>query len=126
MAVSLRTPPTNFISPPQNPKPLNSRPISLSFSIKVPKASIKSYYNINNSNYNSNYQSFNGEDNLSSQQEQLQYPRPSVIPWNKEISNSVHLIGFVGTPVQVKHFDSGKVLASTRLAVKKSATETTW
>lgn len=38
----------------------------------------------------------------------------------------MHLIGVIGTPVQVKHLDSGKVLAWTRLAVRKSATDTTW
>ncbi|XP_065861038.1 protein OSB2, chloroplastic-like [Euphorbia lathyris] len=52
--------------------------------------------------------------------------KPAEIPWNKELCNSVHLIGVVGTPVEIKHLPSGKVLAWTRLAVKKSATETTW
>lgn len=38
----------------------------------------------------------------------------------------VHLIGIVAIPVEIKHLPSGKVLAWTRLAVKKSATDTTW
>ncbi|KAF3778392.1 Protein OSB1 [Nymphaea thermarum] len=60
------------------------------------------------------------------QEERVVYPRPSEIPWQKELANSVSLIGVVGTPVQIKHLDSGKVLAWTRLAVKTSATETLW
>nr|DAD19730.1 TPA_asm: hypothetical protein HUJ06_021193 [Nelumbo nucifera] len=54
------------------------------------------------------------------------YPRPSEIQWKKELSNSVHLIGNVGAPVQIKHLNSGKVLAWTRLGVKKSASDTVW
>lgn len=57
---------------------------------------------------------------------QAQYPRPSEIEWKKEICNSVQLIGIVGTPVQIKHLTSGKVLAWSRLAVKKSSTDTAW
>ncbi|XP_077247361.1 protein OSB1, mitochondrial-like [Tasmannia lanceolata] len=56
----------------------------------------------------------------------LVYPRPAEIPWTKELCNSVHLIGIIGTPIQIKHLSSGKVLAWTRLAVKKSATDTVW
>ncbi|KAF8392289.1 hypothetical protein HHK36_022631 [Tetracentron sinense] len=58
--------------------------------------------------------------------ERVAYPRPSEIPWKKELCNSVNLIGIVGTPVQIKHLSSGKVLAWTRLGVKKSATDTVW
>ncbi|KAL8137292.1 hypothetical protein V2J09_003293 [Rumex salicifolius] len=47
------------------------------------------------------------------------YPRPSEIQWKKELCNSVQLIGTVGTDVQVNQFTSGKVLAWTRIAVKK-------
>lgn len=56
----------------------------------------------------------------------VEYAKPAEIPWNKELCNAVHLIGIVGTPVEIKHLPSGKVLAWTRLAVRKSATETTW
>ncbi|XP_057963548.1 protein OSB1, mitochondrial-like isoform X2 [Malania oleifera] len=58
--------------------------------------------------------------------EQSVYPKPSEIPWKKELCNAVHLIGIVGTPVQLKHLSSGKVLAWTRLGFKKSATDTIW
>ncbi|KAF9618670.1 hypothetical protein IFM89_002365 [Coptis chinensis] len=130
MALLVRTP-TNFISTPTptptpNPKPFHS--LSLSFPLNPPliqrlklhrvhkHSSINGYYNNNNNNENSHI----------SEEEQLAYPKPTEIPWNKELCNSVHLIGVVGTPVQVKHLTSGKVLAWTRLAVKKSATDTSW
>uniref|UniRef100_A0A7N2N721 Uncharacterized protein n=1 Tax=Quercus lobata TaxID=97700 RepID=A0A7N2N721_QUELO len=64
--------------------------------------------------------------NYNYNQTQVEYPRPTEIPWTKEHSNSVHLIGIVGTPVEIKHLPSGngKALAWTRLAVKKSSTLT--
>ncbi|KAH6797936.1 hypothetical protein C2S52_022490 [Perilla frutescens var. hirtella] len=55
-----------------------------------------------------------------------QYPRPPEIQWKKELCNSVQLIGVVGAPVQIKHLASGKVVAWSRLAVKKSQTDTIW
>ncbi|PHT52890.1 Protein OSB2, chloroplastic [Capsicum baccatum] len=55
-----------------------------------------------------------------------QYPRPSEIQWKKELCNSVQLIGNVALPVQIKHLNSGKVVAWTRLAVRKSQNDTTW
>ncbi|KAI3460925.1 hypothetical protein Pfo_017588 [Paulownia fortunei] len=55
-----------------------------------------------------------------------QYPKPAEIQWKKELCNSVQLIGVVGAPVQIKHLPSGKVLAWSRLAVKKSQTDTLW
>ncbi|KAK8981114.1 hypothetical protein V6N11_059799 [Hibiscus sabdariffa] len=57
---------------------------------------------------------------------QVPYPKPSEIPWSKDLCNTVHLIGNVGAPVEIKHLISGKVLAWTRLAVRKSPTDTTW
>ncbi|KAF3436221.1 hypothetical protein FNV43_RR23313 [Rhamnella rubrinervis] len=54
------------------------------------------------------------------------YPKPAEIPWKKELCNTVHLIGVVGVPVEIKHVPSGKVVAWTRLAVKKSPTNTSW
>ncbi|KAL9261058.1 OSB1, mitochondrial-like protein [Drosera capensis] len=54
------------------------------------------------------------------------YPPPAEIPWKKEICNNVQLIGNLGLDVQITQFMSGKVVASTRLAVKKSANDTTW
>ncbi|XP_039001063.1 protein OSB2, chloroplastic-like, partial [Hibiscus syriacus] len=57
---------------------------------------------------------------------QVSYPKPSEIPWSKELCNTVHLIGNVGAPVEIKHLPSGKILAWTRLAVRKSPSDTTW
>ncbi|KAI6684243.1 hypothetical protein NL676_030156 [Syzygium grande] len=54
------------------------------------------------------------------------YPRPREIQWRKELANSVQLIGVVSTPVEVRNLPSGKVVAWTRLAVRKSPTDTTW
>lgn len=54
------------------------------------------------------------------------YPKPSEIQWKKELCNSVQLIGIVALPVQLNHLGSGKVVASTRLAVRKSQTDTSW
>ncbi|KAG9441285.1 hypothetical protein H6P81_017139 [Aristolochia fimbriata] len=54
------------------------------------------------------------------------YPRPAEVPWKKELCNSVQLIGVIATPVQIKQLSSGKVVAWTRLAVRRSATETAW
>ncbi|KAL6502883.1 hypothetical protein OROHE_024051 [Orobanche hederae] len=55
-----------------------------------------------------------------------QYPKPAEIQWKKEICNSVQLIGVIGAPVEIKHLPSGKILAWSRLAVKKSQTDTFW
>ncbi|XP_038971725.1 protein OSB2, chloroplastic-like, partial [Phoenix dactylifera] len=54
------------------------------------------------------------------------HPRSQEIPWSEELANSVRLIGIAGAPIQIKHLSSGKVVAWTRLGVKKSASETTW
>ncbi|KAM1484000.1 hypothetical protein FF1_035774 [Malus domestica] len=62
----------------------------------------------------------------SSIQVPIAFPRPAEVQWKKELCNMVHLIGVVGLPVEIKHLPSGKVLAWTRLAVKKSATDTSW
>ncbi|KAK7393477.1 hypothetical protein VNO78_22034 [Psophocarpus tetragonolobus] len=51
------------------------------------------------------------------------FPKPSEIPWQKELCNSVNLIGVVAAPVEIKHFPSGKVVAWTRLSVKKNASQ---
>ncbi|CAA6662842.1 unnamed protein product [Spirodela intermedia] len=63
---------------------------------------------------------------LDFEHERVVHPKPATIPWRKDIANTVHLIGVVGTPVQIKYVSSGKVLAWTRLSVKNSSTETTW
>ncbi|KAK7270302.1 hypothetical protein RIF29_23349 [Crotalaria pallida] len=54
------------------------------------------------------------------------YPKPTEIQWNKELCNSVNLIGIVASPVEIRHFPSGKVVAWTRLTVKKNATQSSW
>ena len=53
-------------------------------------------------------------------------PRPAEIPWSRELCNSVRLIGTVGTEVELRQLPSGSAVARGRLAVWKSATETTW
>ncbi|XP_047335324.1 protein OSB2, chloroplastic-like [Impatiens glandulifera] len=58
--------------------------------------------------------------------EDQQFPRPSEIQWKKELCNFVQIIGTVGSPVQIKKLSSGKALAWSRLAFKKSSTETSW
>ncbi|KAK6940744.1 Primosome PriB/single-strand DNA-binding [Dillenia turbinata] len=65
------------------------------------------------------------EDN-GGQFDRVSYPRPAEIPWSKDLCNTLHLIGKVGTPLEIKHLNSGKAVAWTRLAVKKSATDTVW
>ncbi|KAK4273082.1 hypothetical protein QN277_021549 [Acacia crassicarpa] len=64
--------------------------------------------------------------NKDRSQPQVSYPKPSVIPWKKELCNSVNLIGLVAVPVEIKHLPSGKAVAWTRLAVKKNATQLFW
>nr|CAB3498620.1 unnamed protein product [Digitaria exilis] len=53
-------------------------------------------------------------------------PRPAEIAWSRELCNSVRLIGTVGTEVELRQLPSGSTVAKGRLAVWKSATETTW
>ncbi|ERN01443.1 hypothetical protein AMTRI_Chr03g147790 [Amborella trichopoda] len=67
-----------------------------------------------------------GYGDYREEQGHVVYPRPSEIQWKKELANSVNLIGIVGAPVEVKYLNSGKILAWTRLGVKKSASETFW
>ncbi|CAK7346488.1 unnamed protein product [Dovyalis caffra] len=105
-----------FFSIPKNPLTnikipnLSLHPLS-SFSKKShPKRSLKCSADHRDHNYN----------------QTAMHAKPADIQWNKELCNSVHLIGIVGTPVEIKHLPSGKVVAWTRLAVKKSATDTSW
>ncbi|RAL47697.1 hypothetical protein DM860_012322 [Cuscuta australis] len=58
--------------------------------------------------------------------EASQLPPPAEIQWKKELCNSVQLIGIVASPVQIRHLASGKAVAWTRLAVKKSENDTSW
>ncbi|GMQ00025.1 hypothetical protein CsSME_00047274 [Camellia sinensis var. sinensis] len=52
-------------------------------------------------------------------------PLSRAFQW-KELCNFVQLIGTVVTPVQIKPLSSGKVIASSRLVVKKSFIDTAW
>lgn len=52
-----------------------------------------------------------------------QYPRPAEIPWQKEICNTVHLIGYVTTVVQIRYLPDDRTVAVCRLAVSKSPLE---
>ncbi|XP_076960962.1 protein OSB1, mitochondrial-like [Bidens hawaiensis] len=81
---------------------------------------VKSSFDYNNTS------SYEYEKGLSLSGSGQEYPRPEEVPWKKELCNSVQLIGTVGTPVEFKELNSGKVLASCRLAVRKSPTDTTW
>jgi len=49
-----------------------------------------------------------------------EFPRPSSIPFSKDIANTVHLIGNVGRDMDIKYLDTGKVVAKTSLAVLRT------
>ncbi|XP_076883695.1 protein OSB1, mitochondrial-like [Bidens hawaiensis] len=109
----LKHPPRNFFL---YPYPTSSSSNNKNFNIKL---SLNT-----NGVYTSNSDHYEYEKGLTGSSQQ--YPRPEEVPWKKELCNSVQLIGTVGTPVEFKELNSGKVLASCRLAVRKSATDTTW
>ena len=48
------------------------------------------------------------------------FPKPEVIEWQKDLSNSVSLIGTLGNNVVIKYLDSGKVMAHCIIKVKRS------
>ena len=50
-----------------------------------------------------------------------EFPRPSSVPWSKEMANTVHLIGNVGRDPDVKYLDTGKVVANASLAVSRNS-----
>jgi len=50
-----------------------------------------------------------------------EFPRPSSVPWAKEIANTVHLVGNVGRDMEIKYLDTGKVVAKSSLAVLKNS-----
>ncbi|MFS7902132.1 putative primosome PriB/single-strand DNA-binding, nucleic acid-binding protein [Helianthus anomalus] len=118
------TPPKNpiFTFPTSLNKKSNNR-LLLSVSANGSNRLTTSFDHNNN---NEQYEYEQGLNGRGGQQQQQQYPRPEEIEWKKELCNSVQLIGTVGTPVEFKQLGSGKVLAWCRLAVKKSATDTTW
>ncbi|KAJ6337017.1 hypothetical protein OIU76_006810 [Salix suchowensis] len=101
-----KKPITNIKIPILSPNPLSSSSSEKSLSKRSLKCSV---------DYRDNHYS-----------QTATHAKPDEIQWNKELCNSVHLIGVVGIPVEIKHLPSGKVVAWTRLAVKKSATDTSW
>lgn len=57
------------------------------------------------------------------------FPRPGEISWQKGLCNSVNLIGRIAQSVSIKYLDSGKIVATTSIRVKrpnwsKTATDT--
>lgn len=48
-----------------------------------------------------------------------EFPKPSSVAWTKELANTVHLIGNVGRDMEIKYLDTGKVVATSSLAVSK-------
>lgn len=56
------------------------------------------------------------------------FPRPETIPWQKELTNKVHLIGYIGKPVELKYTNTGIAFARTRLGARLNgkSSETTW
>lgn len=50
--------------------------------------------------------------------ENANHPPPQVVPWKKELFNTVHFIGTIDSPVQFRRTQSGKASASTTLGVK--------
>lgn len=49
-----------------------------------------------------------------------EFPRPTSVPFSKDIANTVHLIGNVGRDMDIKYLDTGKVVAKTSLAVLRT------
>jgi hypothetical protein len=66
-------------------------------------------------------------DQYGAGQPQQELPRPPLIQWEKDLANAVQLIGNVGRDIELKYLDSGKVVATTSLAVSKGRDkETSW
>ncbi|KAG6555831.1 hypothetical protein Mapa_002472 [Marchantia paleacea] len=61
------------------------------------------------------------EQDGQTEQDRDQFPRPPLIPWEKDLANAVQLIGNVGKDLDIKYLDTGKIVAKSSLAVKKSA-----
>ncbi|KAJ7977314.1 protein OSB2, chloroplastic-like [Quillaja saponaria] len=96
-------------------------PNSLSFGLALMDSKTKFYHRLKCS-----VDSYKDQFYYNNSSNQVAYPKPPEVPWKKELCNSVNLIGIVATPVEIKHLPSGKAVAWTRLAVKKSSTQTSW
>ncbi|XP_043721852.1 protein OSB1, mitochondrial-like [Telopea speciosissima] len=100
---------TPLSSPSPFPNPFSSLHFSTSLRTRNNPISLRCSLDHNNDSHNG-----------------VVYPRPTEIPWKKELCNTVQLIGIVAAPVEIRHFNSGKVLAWTRIGVKKSTSDTSW
>lgn len=57
----------------------------------------------------------------------FKYPRPESVKWQKELANTVQLIGYIQKPIEFKNTQAGKASAWTRLAFKPyKSNETIW
>ncbi|KAJ7535840.1 hypothetical protein O6H91_12G048200 [Diphasiastrum complanatum] len=52
------------------------------------------------------------------------FPRPAVIPFQKNLANSIHLIGRIEKAPDIRYLESGKVCARSSIAVRKSTDQT--
>ncbi|XP_019188168.1 PREDICTED: protein OSB1, mitochondrial-like [Ipomoea nil] len=109
---------------------INFQPLSLSLSSSSSFNKSRGFVSSGPISYSNDYSNSSSDSNAVVYEYgrfgASQYPRPMEIQWKKELCNSVQLIGVVAKPVQIKHLPSGKVVAWSRLAVKKSQNETSW
>ncbi|PIN15893.1 hypothetical protein CDL12_11453 [Handroanthus impetiginosus] len=129
MALKQTAAPRNILLFPQNPRPILPRSF-LFLNPKIVRKIASSAHIKCSFDYDGGTAAASNNDGLYEYERYAaagaQYPRPAEIPWKKELCNSVQLIGVVGAPVQIKHLASGKIVAWSRLAVKKSQTDTMW
>lgn len=85
------------ISKPRKPKSPTPHEPSLSYSLTQPRIDIDEAETVSSS-----------------------WPRPSEIPYQAKVANSVNLVGFVQTPVQFEASSDGKYCASTVVAHENS------
>ncbi|KAJ4830742.1 hypothetical protein Tsubulata_014170 [Turnera subulata] len=108
-----------FPPPPKTHHPSTKNPV-LPFSTRQFRLNLRTSLKCS-ANYGDNHQ-------YQYQYQAVEYgiPRPPEIPWSKELANTVNLIGNVGNPVEIRNLPSGKSVAWTSIAVRKSDTEATW
>jgi hypothetical protein len=120
MALPLLASPLKTLNPALNPSPTRRRrrlPLSSAHLRLSPPLSRSGRLRCSAAGYG---------DASAPQQAAPTTPRPDEIPWSKDLCNSVRLIGTVGTDVELRQLPSGASVARGRIAVWKSATETTW
>ncbi|XP_051144066.1 uncharacterized protein LOC127260386 isoform X2 [Andrographis paniculata] len=118
---TLLLPPKPYSIPPISSLPLNPKPVGRGRTARAGRIKCSFDYNVSAATNTGGLYDYERHAAPGSQ-----YPRPAEIQWKKELCNSVQLIGLVGAPVQIKHLPSGKVVAWSRIAVKKSPTDTVW